>query len=246
MSQAKTFKLIVQVSDACLELLRYVNKNIGDVNKLGARVAVEKISKNEMDEDMIEMLRKKGITRLPALIAPDGKVFIGLKKIMDLFEKNLNNARNSERVSASDGYDGPAADSEIGSNPDLNNFWQQELYAGMDRKGKMIPRKDKDEDEGESADIEKRMSDYRRNVPKHRRTGGRERDIEQPTRERRRHHEDPPSDDDNIADSEDEGGYDEPEQPKGRAPRLPSTGDSRGDDMDQRMLAAWMANNAPE
>jgi hypothetical protein len=127
MSQGKTFKLIVQVSDTCIELLRYLDKNIVSVNNLGAKVQVEKIGKDEFDEDMVETLRKKGITRLPALVAPDGKLFIGLKKIMDLFEKNLNNVRNDARTGA---IGGPAEDAEMGSNPDLTDFWSRELFAG--------------------------------------------------------------------------------------------------------------------
>jgi hypothetical protein len=250
MSQVKTFKLIVQVNEVCLEILRYLDKNISTINRLGVRIQVEKLSKSELDEEMLETLRKKGITRLPVLIVNDGKLLVGLKRIIDMFEKNLNNARVDERVSPAGDYGGPAVGAEMGTNPDLCDYWQRELYAGTDRKGKMIPRDDKDEGEDEGGDIERRLADYRRNEPKHRRSGGgRERDIDPPPRERPRrggHRVEEPED--NIADSDDDsdGGYDEPPPKRGggsRAPRLPPTGDAGGDAMDQRMLAAWMDNN---
>lgn len=252
MSRIKIFKLIVQPTETCLELLRYLDKNIGDVNSLGAGVQIEKISNDEIDEDLIETFRKKGITRLPALLAPDGHVFIGLKQVIELFEKNLNSSRTGARAGPiTDPYGGPANDAELGSNPDLTTFYMRELYSGCDKRGRLIPRKDKDEgnDDEEGGDIEKRLSDYRRNVPRHRRTDtGRERDIDPAPRQRGRRHEELTEDDDNIADDEDE--YDEPAPPRrgnnGRSTRLSSTDDSRGDDMDQRMLDAWMANNPNE
>lgn len=249
MNQTKTFKLIVTATDKCLEVLRYLDKNIVPVNKLGVRVQVEKISKAEFDEAMVETLRKKGITRLPTLLAPDGKLFIGIKSIIDLFEKNLRNVRNDERVSPiNDPYGGPATTAEMGSNPDLTDFYMRELYAGCDNRGKMIPRKDKDEGEDEGADIEKRLADYRRNVPHHRRTDtNHDREIDRAPRQRSIRDEE-----DNIADSDEGDGYDEPSpssRPPGgnrNAPRLSPTGDACGDDMDRRMLAAWMNNNAGE
>lgn len=254
MSRIKLFKLIVQPTETCLELLRYLHKNIEDVNRLGAGVQIEKVDKGEIDDDLLEIFRKKGITRLPALLAPDGHIFIGLKQVVELFEKNLNNSRTSSRAGpANDPYGGPAYDAELGSNPDMTNFWMRELYAGCDNRGRMIPRKDKDEGDDEGGDIEKRLSDYRRNVPRHRRTDtGRERDVDPAPRNRgrNRHDEDFTDEDDNIADDDE---YDdEPAAPPRRggngrgAPRLSGTGDVRGDDMDQRMLAAWMDNNPGE
>jgi hypothetical protein len=127
----------------------------------------------------------------------------------------------------------------------MTDFWMRELYAGCDRQGRMIPRKDKDDaqDEGIGADIERRMANYQKNVPRHRRTDN-ERNIDPaPRRHRDRA---PPPDDDNIAGSSDE---DEPPrrgQRGGRRAHTPfaePTGDARGDELDQQMLTAWMGNN---
>lgn len=236
MSQTKIFKLIVQPTDNCLELLRYLDKNITMVNSLGVRIHIEKISKDEFDEDMVETLRTKGITRLPVLLAPDGKMKIGLKQVIDLFEKNINNANNNART-------GPIDDAEIGTNPDMTDFWMNELYNGSDKRGRLIPRKDKDEVEEEGGNIEKRLAEYQRNVPKHRRTdNARERDIDPAPRTRGRGNYHDEDSEDNIADYEDEA----PKTRRDTTTRLESTGDANGDDMDQRMLAAWMDNNTHE
>lgn len=249
MSQTKTFKLIVTVTDNCLEICRYLDKNIVSVNKLGAKVHIEKISKAEFDESMVESLRKKGITRLPTLVTPDNKLFIGLKSIRDLFEKNLRNMRTGERVGPINEFGGPAASAEMGSNPDLTEWWTRELFEGYDpRRRAYVPRKDEDENEEENAeqDIQRRLADYNRNVPKHRRAGAeREREIDFVPRQRRRRAPEPDPEDNIDSDDDDQyPEYDEPQQrPTGRATRVSLSGDARGDDMDQRMLAAWLDNN---
>ena len=144
-SRGKTFKLIVKVSDNCIEILRYVDKNIPILKQLGARVQVEKISNEEFDEEMVNILKSKGITRLPAVITPDGNLLIGLKSIIDMFEKNLTNARNRARVGGVGGVGGnninpQSLNAEMGSNPDLNAFWMNELYAGINKNGNETAR----------------------------------------------------------------------------------------------------------
>jgi hypothetical protein len=238
----KTFKLIVKPSPNCIDLLRYLNKNIKSINKLGVTVRVEKISQSEFNEDMVNALKAKGITRLPTLVAPEGKIFVGLKSITDLFEKNLNNNKRNARLTPGRGPMDPATNAEIGSNPDMSNFWMREMYAGIGKNGKPLARQDKDEPEDESADIQKRIAEYQRNIPAQRRQGNdRERDIDPPPRQRgaRRQplDEDDANPNDNIADID----------PTPVRPRLPAlrSGDAQSDDLDQRMLAAWL-DNTPE
>jgi hypothetical protein len=182
-----------------------------------------------MDEDYVDMCRKKGINRLPALIDPEGKTFVGLRQITELFEKNLNRGRASARLD-------PISDAGDGGG--LADFWKREMY-NSDKNGNMVPRKDEEETDDESAAIERSMASYRKNTPMHHR-GGEERDVEQPRRRERARYD---RADDNIADeSEDEA----PPPPRNRArtntPRLAPSEDGR-DDLDQQMLTAWMENN---
>ncbi len=241
MTDVKIFKLFVQPDRPCLDVLRYLNKNIEEVNTMGAGVRVDKIDKDGVDEDQLEIFRKRGITRLPALMAPDGKVFTGLQQVVGLFEKNLNRDRTNSRLDPSE-VGMPAGSAEMGTNPDLTDFWAREMYSGRDKRGRLIPRKDKDEAEDEAGDLERRMAEYNRNQPRHRRPDHREQDID-PTPRHRRQTRREESSEDNIASSEESP---PPTNRRRNPPRLAGTGDARGDDMDQRMLAAWMDNNPGE
>ncbi len=233
------FKAFVSSTAKSIAVLRYLDENISSVNKLGAGVQIEKIGSDEMDEELMELFRKKGITRLPALLAPDGKVFIGIEQITAVFERNLNAAKKSQRLEPSAW--GGQGGSETGMSTDISDFYMREMYAGYDKHGKAIPRVDKDEREDEGADIDKRLMEYRQNEPKHRRIHNpRERDIDPAPRARR----DVRREEDNVADSD----HDEPSPPppvtatrsRRRAPTMAPTEDRAGDVMDQRILAAWM------
>lgn len=235
---SQTFKIIVQVTDNSLELLRYINKNLDEINRLGAKVRIEKISKKEFDEDMVELLRRENITRLPALVAPDKTIFIGLKRIIDFFERNLNTAKNHDRVSAV----GSGA-SEMGGNADLSDFWSRQLFDGVSKQdGRTIVRDEDDDEQDGSKDIERRLNDYNKKVPKHRQQGGdRELNIDRMDRRKKRTIiQNEPMD--NVVDSEDEG-YDEPDPIMRRDRPRPRISGEQGDDMDDRMMNAWLDNN---
>jgi hypothetical protein len=120
----------------------------------------------------------------------------------------------------------------------------KELYSGVTKRGKFIPREDDDDDDAElnKHDIQRRMAQYDRNKPRHRRAGGGERNRDYDDEPRRRRYDD--DDVDNIDDSDDE-----PEPPRRggkKRPQVSNSGDARGDDMDDQMLAAWMDNNPVE
>jgi hypothetical protein len=242
----RMFKLIVQPTNNCLEVLRYLNRNIRSVNKLGIGVIIEKIDGNE---ELIEILRKRGITRLPVLLSPDGNNAIGMRQVIDLFEKGIKRIPGRARsgAEANDEYD--SSNTDFGTNPDLANFWERELYSGRDNKGKMRPRDDPDEEiTGEGGDLEKKLTRYYMNTPKHRRPNYQEPDddpdpyqpAERPRRTAARQRRDVlPVDEpmDNI----------EPDDRRSvdthAPPKLSSTGDDAGDSMDQRMMTAWLNNN---
>lgn len=229
------YKLIVREDEACERLLKYLNKNITIIKRLGARVRISKIEA-DLDKETVERLRDEGIVRLPALVDPSGNKIIGLKKIIELFEHNIN--KNKPGATKAERF----TDNEFGENPALNDFYMQELFAGRDQTtGKMIARKDKDEadDENVGNDMQRRMAEYR--APAHR-TGKQDRndhhnddnnnlndDRAPPTRNRgseRRNNDYP---DDNIAD--------EP-PPRQRAQPPPVD----GDEIEQRMWATMFDN----
>lgn len=237
------FKLIVTANDNCMKILRYLQKCIADINKMGVAVHIEKISRKEFDEDMVEMLRRKGITRLPVLLAPDGASFIGVVKITELFERNLKNLRNGNRVApgtASDATESNTSNTEIGTNPALTDFWMSEMYGGKDENGRMIPKKDQEEGDDDRNDMDARMRDYQSRVPRHRGGGAQpERNIEPQERPRRRKVQ--PVDNIAVDDPQEE----TPTATPIRVPKYTPT-DEGGEDVDQKMLSAWLENNPNE
>lgn len=210
----------------------------------------------DLDSETVAKLRDAGIVRLPALIDPDGNKIIGLKKIVELFERNIDKSKQAD-ASPNSPYGGPARNSEFGANPDLNDFYMSELFSGRDpNNGKLIARKDKDEaeDEGVAGDMQRRMAEYGQKAPPHRSAarGGRRTDHDHddnyddapdtraaPQRNERRNEEYP---DDNIADDP------PPRRNRDRMGGMqPAQGPPQGeDDMDQRMLAAYLTNNGLE
>jgi hypothetical protein len=236
----KTFKLIVTPNENCVKVLLYISRCIDQINVMGVRIKVEKIRKSEFDEDMVKILRRRGITRLPVLVAPDGKSFTGVNSITELFEKNLRTLKNGGRVAP---VSKPEAD--FGTNPDLAEFWMKEMS-----------KKDGEDNDmnGENNDFDSKLRQYQSRVPKHRGGGAApEVNIDAPERQRRqrpsraetRVHA--PKMEDNI-DSGDYPDYDLPAATPStpiRAPKLEPS-DEGGADVDQKMLAAWLDNNPTE
>lgn len=151
-------KLMVDVSTTCKNMLSFINANIERINAMGIMIMVDKITDKECDEDTVEMLRRKGITRLPALIIPNGRPVIGMSKIVSYFDTNRQAVGLYDDASAS--YSGST---------DLSDYWQRELYTLGDN-GQVIPRADPDDDisEGSGCDFEKRMREYQTRAPPHR------------------------------------------------------------------------------
>ncbi len=242
MTELIVFKVFVRPTPKCIAVLRYFDKNIEMVNRLGAGVRIENIGAEEIDESTIDLFRKKGITRLPAALSPDGKVFIGLQQITNIFNKNISRGRTAGRIAPATGMG-----DDYGGMMDLTDFYTREMFSGPDKHGRRAPLQDKDEREDAGADIERRMAEYRRRPPAHRVADAqRERDIDRPTRGRRvvRQHDDydTQEDEDNIAD------YPRDDSPpprtaarRGRAPpTVAPSGNTVEDELDNRILAAVM------
>ena len=236
MGDPQTIKLFVQSSTICVQLLTYVDKVIKDVNAMGTRILVEKVDGD--DTEQLDAFRRRGIERLPALVLTDGTTRIGDAKIRALIDDNLRRLRADDKFNAN---------AEFGTNTEMADFWGREMFSGVDKKGGRVPRQDDDEadDENDAGDIARRLDTYRRNVPRHRRSGG-ERDVDRaPVRASRY------DDDDNIADDDEDVDDDRGrgDRRDGRDTRradaafgAPSD-DAAGDAMDRKMLDVYMDNN---
>jgi hypothetical protein len=151
------YTLLVNRDEVSLELLRYVDKNIFRINKNNVRVVPMIVSSTK---GMIDKLRAAGITRLPALVVPDGNL-IGLRSIVEHLDKL------GEHIGSSRPGLAPSIDN-------THDWLMREMFE-VDRTGKRIPRTDHDDDEAEDnkKDIERRLKDYSQNAPKHQRNVGR-------------------------------------------------------------------------
>jgi hypothetical protein len=146
----KLFKLIVQYTNNCVSLLRYINLHIGEINNLGAVIKIEKVNKCDLDEDLVDALRKRGITRLPAMLGPDGSPFIGASQIIKILNAGLTSQRNTARIAPP-----PAIN-------DLAAFYEREMF-DHDKSGiRVNPRQDPEDEytEGGQIDFTRKMSDF--------------------------------------------------------------------------------------
>ncbi len=213
-------KILVQNSASCTKLLRYINNNAQKIRDLGVTIRIEKLSRNDCDGETISKLQKKGIVRLPALIAPDGTKFIGIKSIIKLLESNFKSKQVDLKINPIIDYN------------DVHSYMNREIMSNLDESGK--PKNDREDmDEDNNVDFASKMADYARNTPKHRRND-KEKNVEIPTRPARNnvpnvinHDNADPDDYDNI-DMDD-------------TPNIPINTDF-GDDVDRRMMEAWKNN----
>jgi len=211
----KTVKIILSDKISSVDLARQLDERIDEINRRGIKLDMETHLTEEFDPEKVNELSKRGVTRLPAMI--DGnRVVVGANNIVDAL---LTKVRADE------------ASAPLGNNDvDISDFWRRELYSHDKKTGSFVPRKDSDEDTGdEIKDIDKRMRDYEKKVPKHRRTG-----------EGRRRRKTPEPEDDNVDDAPDE---DVEDRRHREEYNISSSEDAIGDDMDSSMLKAWLNNN---
>lgn len=170
----RIFKLLVKDSGALtLNILKYFNKNICDINRMGVVLQITKIEEEDLDKDLVENLASSGICRFPALINDTGKIFLGVQKIRDLFDRNIQSFRK-QAVGRPAGRAPVASgnNTEFGSNPDLAAFWHQEM--------KEDESQENDDISDTKKDLDKRLRDYR--PPKHRQDRGGRNDLDMDAR----------------------------------------------------------------
>lgn len=218
--QKRVAKLFVEPSANGVKLLRYLNANIGYINN-GQHVIlkIERLADTDLDDDTVAVFKKKGITRLPALVLQDGAVVLGVDQIVGLFEKRLNRMRAEERV---------------GGGCDVNDYLHNEIRRGVKVKaGKFEVGDEDDEDEQkrESADMMGQFAQTQRQRAPMRKTEREEDDMDADqaiaaANARSPGGGRPPARQDNIAN------YDQDDI------------NIQGDDIDSQMLRALM-NNTP-
>lgn len=103
-----------------LSTLKYVHSRLQTFSNMGLVVRVNKIRSQDLqDSRLVDAMRRRGITRLPALITPNN-VYLGLTEISDIYERNIGEfaATNRREEHAVTG-------SELES--DLDSFYRSEM-----------------------------------------------------------------------------------------------------------------------
>lgn len=215
-------KLLVDDSDTCVQLLRYLDKNIRTFVKNGVRIKIVDLEKESITEETVRGLQSSGVTAFPALVPSEGgRPIIGYKNIVGLME------RGRQKIL---GY-------ELGTPVDsIEDYMHSTIMEGAEystgkgKHKKTISFRDEDEGMGDDGkDLNKKLAAYK--PPRHRR-GDEEKDADVggDNRRRRRRHDDSDEEEDN----------DPPPPPRapGRAPT-----DNIVDDVDihEQMFQVLMA-----
>jgi len=149
------YTVLINKDEISLELLKYIDKNIRRINRNGIFVEPKLLNP---DKAMVEKLRAKGITRLPAMITSRGNM-IGLRNIIEHFEK----LGTKPALGGGNGAIGPYTG-------DSTYDWLMQEMFDTDRSGKRVPKTDHDDGEDEDKkDIERRLKNYAQKAPKHQR-----------------------------------------------------------------------------
>lgn len=147
------FRILVVDTPKCIKLLEYIDKHVEDIVRCTKYfVEVIKLDASDLDEETSKMLKSRGITGMPVLIAPNEKVIPGAARIMNVFDGQITTSTPlSTRPFTAD----------LGSNPELSNFYAKEMFTV--KNGALEKRSDSDDANGEGADadIDRKMREYR-------------------------------------------------------------------------------------
>ena len=148
--------------DITLELLQYIYAQMPTFAQMGITVKVSKVRSQDLEDTrLIEAMRRRGIPRLPALVTPNN-VFIGLKEITDVYERNIKEFNAVLRRGELSGGGAGIADED-----DLASYYRDEVASEG--------AEDDDGDEkglGEGGDM---MNSYRRMMERRDNSEGRPR-----------------------------------------------------------------------
>lgn len=220
--------IIMMDGEPALDLARELDRDIESINKKGIRINIEKYAVKDFDSELANKLARKGVTRLPALL--DGsRAVVGVDNILSTLR--TGHKKFDEKFTP------------LGNNDtDISAFWHSELFKKGDDKKTYVPRDDVDDNGDDDFKVtQRKLSEYERKKPKHRRQGeSRRRTPADNIDDRGRTRNDDRNDDrDDDGDDRDEYGG----RASDRQYSVEPSDDDTGDAMDASMLTAWLNNN---
>lgn len=263
----RSFKLFVQPTDNCVNLLKFVLKRVKAINRMGVRIIPVPIAVDEHGTH--DLLKQKGITRLPAMLLPSGTCLCGGGEIEKEIQKNIDKLMANDKVSLGGGNEeilrlhdiDPSAldgmDDVAGGGDPLRDYMENVV-------GTADTEYEDDNEVGERiGDYNSRMRDFEKR--RERRTPGRMRANVNNDNRRRRHNDDDEDEPRRDRDRDRGDAYDNDNRGRNRAGNggrnPPDTGyneyadetnidtsqlrmsGEQSDHLDDMMMNAWTANN---
>lgn len=82
-----------------LNLLKFIHGNIQVLKNMGVVVKVIRITKEDLgNKRIVKSMQDKGISRLPAMIIPSGKIIIGVERILTTYKSNISEFAKTNKV----------------------------------------------------------------------------------------------------------------------------------------------------
>ena len=101
----QTFKIYVGTTPNDLKLVKYLRNNADVIKSMGVKLSITHLKKSNMSSELVKSLNRRGISRLPVMIA-DRKKIVGVTKITKLFKNNISNFRGDRGGGGGGGYGG--------------------------------------------------------------------------------------------------------------------------------------------
>lgn len=223
-------KIIIQSTPKCVELLKFINKDIDIINRAGFQVKIEIAT-----QERIEMLANNNINRLPVMIAPDKSLVVGINEIIDLISKNIN--AEPQQISRVINRKIPRTKKSV------DDYLYDAIYEGVERSDKgLIAKQEKEDDDDDHFDFDKeRKKKGSQHSMKHRQVFPDESSEEDPVPKKRKPEpkKAPPKKQQRVAED-----YDNSEEDNVGAYNndlLDNYGEG-GNDMDSKMMNAMLGN----
>lgn len=109
-----TVTVVVTETENSIRLCKWLNNNIKAINDVGLFIKLKKVpTKGGEAKELIASLKSRGITRLPALISPDGKNAIGTDDIIKKIKMNLAKAYKPAETTTQQTHQPTASISEM-------------------------------------------------------------------------------------------------------------------------------------
>lgn len=153
----RCFKLFVSPDANALQVLRYLNQTILKINTMGVYFTCVKIKPAMMTPTVRQSLAQQGITRLPAVLTDDRKVWMGANAIISKIQENIG---KMDQLMGYDNPEGQNVNIDRLQTPSMDDVYHEELKH-LKKEGDRFVFEDDEDDNMAGGQI-----DYRKEMEK--------------------------------------------------------------------------------